>query len=223
MARARRRWGWNSWNRFGCDIDEATVRAMADAMSTSGMQEAGYQYVVVDDCWHGERDANGFIHENREKFPSGMKALADYIHSKGLKFGIYSDAGSKTCGGRPGSQGHEYQDALTYARWGVDYLKCDWCSTGVRNAEDAYALMADALKAAGPPIVLAIYEWGNNRPGEWRRRSAISGARPATFAMRAAGATVGRSASSTSTSLYGPMPAPAAGTTPACSKSAMAA
>ncbi len=93
--------------------------------------------------------------------------MADYVHAKGLKFGIYSDAGAKTCGGKPGSQGHEYQDALTYARWGVDYLKYDWCSTGVRNAEEAYALMSDAIKASGRPMVLAMCEWGNNRPWEW--------------------------------------------------------
>ncbi|KQN03646.1 glycoside hydrolase family 27 protein [Sphingomonas sp. Leaf25] len=162
--------GWNSWNKYGCTITEKIVRDMADAMAGNGMKAAGYTYIVIDDCWHGARDANGFITANAEKFPSGIKALADYIHSKGLKFGIYSDAGAKTCGGKPGSQGHEYQDALTYARWGVDYLKYDWCSTGVRNAEEAYALMADALKASGRPIVLAICEWGNNRPWEWAKK-----------------------------------------------------
>ena len=159
--------GWNSWNKFGCTITDATVRAMADAMVSNGMQQAGYRYIVIDDCWHGNRDADGFITANAEKFPNGIKAVADYVHAKGLKFGIYSDAGAKTCGGKPGSQGHEYQDALTYARWGVDYLKYDWCSTGVRNAEEAYALMADAIKAAGRPMVLAMCEWGNNRPWEW--------------------------------------------------------
>ncbi|WP_235530453.1 MULTISPECIES: alpha-galactosidase [unclassified Sphingomonas] len=162
--------GWNSWNKYGCNITEKIVRDMADAMAGNGMKAAGYSYIVIDDCWHGQRDANGFITANAEKFPSGIKALADYIHGKGLKFGIYSDAGAKTCGGKPGSQGHEYQDALTYARWGVDYLKYDWCSTGVRNAEEAYALMADALKASGRPIVLAICEWGNNRPWEWAKK-----------------------------------------------------
>ncbi len=162
--------GWNSWNKYGCNINERIVRDMADAMASNGMKAAGYRYVVIDDCWHGARDANGFITENAEKFPSGLKALADYIHSRGLMFGIYSDAGAKTCGGKPGSQGHEYQDALTYARWGVDYLKYDWCSTGVRNAEEAYALMSDALKASGRPILLAICEWGNNRPWEWGQK-----------------------------------------------------
>lgn len=162
--------GWNSWNKYGCNVTEQIVRDTADAMVAGGMRDAGYTYVVIDDCWHGQRDANGVIHEDRTKFPSGLKALGDYIHARGLKFGIYSDAGRKTCGGRPGSQGHEYQDALTYASWGVDYLKYDWCSTGVRNAEEAYALMADALRDTGRPIVLSICEWGNNRPWEWARK-----------------------------------------------------
>jgi alpha-galactosidase len=159
--------GWNSWNKFGCSISETTVRSVADALVSSGMKDAGYSYVVIDDCWHGARDKDGFITADAAKFPSGIKALADYIHAKGLKFGIYSDAGMKTCGGRPGSQGHEYQDALTYARWGVDYLKYDWCSTGSRNAEEAYALMSDALKASGRDIVLSICEWGQNKPWFW--------------------------------------------------------
>lgn len=159
--------GWNSWNKFACNVDEKIVRGVADAMVSSGMKAAGYQYVVVDDCWHGKRDPDGFIIADPERFPSGMKALADYVHSKGLKFGIYSDAGRMTCGRRPGSQGHEYQDALTYARWGVDYLKYDWCYTGTRNAEEAYALMADALRSTGRDIVLSICEWGNNQPWLW--------------------------------------------------------
>jgi alpha-galactosidase len=159
--------GWNSWNKFGCNVNEATVRGVADAMISSGMRDAGYLYVVVDDCWHGPRDAEGNISADPERFPSGMHALADYIHARGLKFGIYSDAGRTTCGGRPGSQGHEYQDARTYAAWGVDYLKYDWCATGTRNAEEAYALMADALRASGRDIVLSICEWGGNQPWLW--------------------------------------------------------
>ncbi|HEX8668362.1 MAG TPA: glycoside hydrolase family 27 protein [Allosphingosinicella sp.] len=162
--------GWNSWNKFACNIDEATVRRVADSMVSSGMKDAGYEYVVIDDCWHGSRDENGFITEDRAKFPSGIKALADYVHSRGLKFGIYSDAGRKTCGGRPGSQGHEYQDAITYARWGVDYLKYDWCSTGTRNAEEAYALMAEALRATGRDIVFSMCEWGTARPWLWAEK-----------------------------------------------------
>jgi alpha-galactosidase len=159
--------GWNSWNKFACNIDEQTVRRMADAMASNGMKDAGYAYVVIDDCWHGPRDAGGFITYDAKRFPSGIKALSDYVHAKGLKFGIYSDAGRLTCGGRPGSQGHEFQDAKTYADWGVDYLKYDWCSTGTRNAEEAYALMADALRETGRDIVFSMCEWGTAKPWLW--------------------------------------------------------
>lgn len=159
--------GWNSWNRFACHISEQTIRATADAMVSSGMRDAGYRYVVIDDCWQGPRDEAGFITADAQAFPAGMKALADYIHARGLKFGIYSDAGSKTCAGRPGSQGHEYQDAKTYASWGVDYLKYDWCSTGSRNAEEAYALMSDALRSTGRDIVFSLCEWGTAQPWLW--------------------------------------------------------
>jgi alpha-galactosidase len=161
--------GLNSWNKFASNNNERIVRDTADAMVASGMRDAGYQYVVIDDCWHGVRDANGFITADPQKFPSGIKGLADYVHSRGLKFGIYSDAGRLTCGGRPGSQGHEYQDALTYARWGVDYLKYDWCSTGDRNAKEAYALMADALRQSGRPIVFSMCEWGTAKPWLWAK------------------------------------------------------
>jgi alpha-galactosidase len=159
--------GWNSWNRFACDVNEQLIRQTADAMVSTGMKDAGYQYVVIDDCWHGARDSLGFIHPDPQRFPSGMRALADYIHSRGLKFGIYSCAGDKTCGGRPGSRGHEYQDALTYAAWGVDYLKYDWCNTEGLNAVGAYTTMRDALYAAGRPIVFSLCEWGDNKPWEW--------------------------------------------------------
>jgi len=159
--------GWNSWNHFGCDVDEQLIRDTADAMVASGMKEAGYEYVNIDDCWHGTRDENGIIQPDPERFPSGMKALADYVHAQGLKLGIYSAAGSKTCAGRPGSRGHEYQDALTYARWGIDYLKYDWCHTEGLNAEAAYETMRDAIHAAGRPVVLSICEWGTNSPWEW--------------------------------------------------------
>jgi len=136
-------------------------------MVESGMKDAGYLYVNIDDCWHGERDSLGFIHPDPERFPSGMKALADYIHSRGLKLGIYSDAGWKTCAGRPGSRGYEYQDAMQYAGWGIDYLKYDWCNTEGLNAEGAYLTMRDALYAAGRPVVFSICEWGNSDPWEW--------------------------------------------------------
>ena len=163
--------GWNSWNKFACNVNEQVVRGTADAIVASGMRDAGYQYVVIDDCWAGPRDANGFITADPKRFPSGIKALADYVHSRGLKFGIYSDAGRLTCGGRPGSQGHEYQDALTYARWGADYLKYDWCSTGDRNAQEAYAVMADALRQSGREIVFSMCEWGTAKPWLWAKNT----------------------------------------------------
>jgi alpha-galactosidase len=163
--------GWNSWNKFGCNVNEQTVRDTADAMAASGMRDAGYKYVVIDDCWQGPRDGNGFITADSQKFPSGIKALADYVHSRGLSFGIYSDAGRLTCGGRPASEGHEYQDALTYARWGVDYLKYDWCNTGYRNAQEAYAVMADALRASGRDIVFSMCEWGTAKPWLWAKNT----------------------------------------------------
>lgn len=159
--------GWNSWNKFACDVNEQLIRETADATVSSGMKAAGYKYIVIDDCWHGERDSLGFIQPHPERFPSGMKALADYIHARGLKFGIYSDAGWKTCGGRPGSRGYEYQDAMQYARWGVDYLKYDWCNTEGLNAEGAYLTMRNALYAAGRSVVFSLCEWGSNKPWEW--------------------------------------------------------
>jgi alpha-galactosidase len=159
--------GWNSWNKFACNVDEALIRKTADAMVSSGMRDAGYKYVVIDDCWHGARDAHGDIQPDPKRFPGGMKALGDYIHSKGLKFGIYSDAGLKTCGGRPGSWGHEYQDAQQYAAWGVDYLKYDWCMAGTQDARSAYYIMSSALQATGRHIVLSICEWGTSKPWLW--------------------------------------------------------
>jgi len=159
--------GWNSWNKFGCDVNEALIRKQADAMVASGMKAAGYQYIVIDDCWQKSRDENGNIVADPERFPAGIQALADELHAKGLKFGIYSDAGALTCGGRPGSAGHEFQDARQYARWGVDYLKYDWCYTGTRDAEAAYTIMAKALRESGRDIVLSICEWGNNHPERW--------------------------------------------------------
>ena len=159
--------GWNSWNHFGCNVSEATLKSAADMMVSSGMKAAGYQYVVVDDCWQGTRDADGFIRPDPQRFPNGMKAVADYVHGKGLKFGLYSDAGWKTCGGRPGSRGYEFQDALTYARWGVDYLKYDWCNTEALNAEGAYQTMRDALFAAKRPVVFSLCEWGGSKPWLW--------------------------------------------------------
>jgi len=169
--------GWNSWNKFGCDVSETLIMEMADEMISSGMKDAGYEYVVIDDCWQVGRDKNGEIIVDEKRFPSGMKYLADYIHSKGLKFGIYSCAGIYTCQGRPGGRGHEFQDARTYAKWGVDYLKYDWCyATGkdVKTAPSAkehainsYSTMRDALYAAGRPVVFSICDWGFQQPWEW--------------------------------------------------------
>lgn len=159
--------GWNSWNKLACNVSEGVIKQMADAMVTSGMKDAGYQYVVIDDCWQVSRDARGEIVADPQRFPSGIKALADYVHSLGLKFGIYSDAGSKTCEGRPGGLGHEYQDALQYAAWGVDYLKYDWCNATTQDAKASYANIRAALDAAGRPIVLSICEWGKAQPWLW--------------------------------------------------------
>jgi alpha-galactosidase len=159
--------GWNSWNKFACNVTEDAVRTVADAMMKNGMKDAGYQYIVIDDCWQISRDPDGNILADPKRFPSGIKALADYVHSLGMKFGIYSDAGRKTCGGRPGSRGYEFQDARTYAKWGVDYLKYDWCSTNGQTTRESYRLMRDALQLAGRPIVFSICEWGNSKPWTW--------------------------------------------------------
>ena len=159
--------GWNSWNTFRLDINEDLVKDMADVFVKKGLKDAGYEYIVIDDGWQIDRDDEGNIIVNPDKFPSGIKALADYIHAKGLKFGLYSDAGYKTCGGFPGSLGHEYQDARQYAEWGVDYLKYDWCHTGNQSAPDSYRLMRNALQAAGRPIVFSICEWGVSEPWTW--------------------------------------------------------
>jgi len=159
--------GWNTWNKFACNVSDELVRGMADAVVKSGMKDAGYQYVVIDDCWQVSRDPNANIVVDPQRFPHGMKAVADYVHSLGLKFGIYSDAGSKTCAGRPGGLGHEYQDALMYASWGVDYLKYDWCNTTTQDAKASYANIRHALDATGRPIVLSICEWGKAQPWLW--------------------------------------------------------
>ncbi|HUH29145.1 glycoside hydrolase family 27 protein [Gelidibacter sp.] len=162
--------GWNSWNSFQCDgVNETVIKEMADAMITSGFKDVGYEYIVIDDCWQIGRDENGYIIVDKDKFPSGIKSLVDYVHSKELKFGIYSDAGTKTCAGRPGSKGFERQDAETYANWDVDYLKYDWCHTEGQDAITSYTLMRDELFKAGRPIVFSICEWGENKPWEWAK------------------------------------------------------
>jgi len=159
--------GWNSWNKFHCDVSESLIMQAADALVSTGMKEAGYEYIVIDDCWQVSRDENGEIVVDKERFPHGMKYVADYVHSKGLKFGIYSSAGTVTCQRRPGGFGHEYQDARTYARYGVDYLKYDWCGSTTQDARSSYTNMMNALYAAGRPIVFSICEWGTSKPWEW--------------------------------------------------------
>ncbi len=160
--------GWNSWNTFAMKIDEKLIKETAEALITSGMRDAGYNYIVIDDGWEAmTRDAQGNLVPDPNKFPSGMKALGNYLHSKGLKFGIHNCAGTKTCSGFPGGRGHEFQDAMSYASWGVDYLKYDWCYHGTANAEETYRTMGNALYATGRPIVYSLCEWGSNKPWVW--------------------------------------------------------
>jgi alpha-galactosidase len=169
--------GWNSWNHFHAQVDDATIRATAEAIVSSGMRDAGYVYINIDDTWEGERDNQGVIHAN-SKFPD-MKALADFVHSKGLKLGIYSSPGPKTCAKYEGSYGHEEQDARTYAAWGIDYLKYDLCGLRVQMKEagspeaahkimvDSYAKMRDALRSTGRPIVYSLCQYGNDAVWDW--------------------------------------------------------
>ncbi len=169
--------GWNSWNHFAEKVNDATIRAQADAMVSTGMRDAGYLYINIDDTWEGDRDAQGVIHPN-SKFPD-MKALADYVHSKGLKIGIYSSPGAKTCAGFAGSYGHEEQDAATYAAWGIDYLKYDLCglreimksASSLEAANkimvDAYVKMRDALRKTNRPIVYSFCQYGDDAVWRW--------------------------------------------------------
>ncbi|XWS15706.1 hypothetical protein CRYUN_Cryun34aG0024900 [Craigia yunnanensis] len=161
--------GWNSWNHFYCDIDEKIVKSTADALISTGLARLGYKYVNLDDCWaEGERDEKGNLMSKATTFPSGIKALADYVHAKGLKLGIYGDAGNRTCSNRmPGSLGHEDQDARTYAKWGVDYLKYDNCYNDGSKNRKRYVVMSRALRKAGRPILYALCEWGQENPATW--------------------------------------------------------
>jgi alpha-galactosidase len=163
--------GWNSWNHFGCDVSAQLIKETADAIVASGMRDAGYAYVVIDDCWQVARERSGRIVADSVRFPGGIRPLADYVHSKGLKFGLYTDAGRQTCQGRPGTYGFEELDARTYAEWGVDYVKEDWCHAEGLDAPTQYAKFRDALAKAGRPIVFSICEWGSNRPWLWGPRS----------------------------------------------------
>ncbi|MBZ5565216.1 MAG: glycoside hydrolase family 27 protein [Acidobacteriia bacterium] len=161
--------GWNSWNHFACKVTENDVRAAADAIASNGMKDAGYVYVNIDDCWQGKRDEKGIIHPN-SKF-GDMKALADYVHGKGLKLGIYSSPGPKTCAGYEGTYRHEEQDAETYAAWGIDYLKYDWCSASqvykLSEEPAVYKKMHEALVKTGRPIVYSLCQYGMDRVWAW--------------------------------------------------------
>ena len=161
--------GWNSWNKFGCNINEKLIYDTIDALVDSGLVDAGYNYINLDDCWQSARDSNGKIVVDPKAFPNGIKPLADYAHKKGLLFGLYSDAGYKTCAGRPGSLGYEEIDARTYAEWGVDYLKYDNCFTDGTPPEVRYPVMRDALLKQNRPIFYSMCEWGVNDPATWAK------------------------------------------------------
>lgn len=157
--------GWNSWNRFGCDIDENLIKSTADALVSTGLRDAGYTYVNIDDCWMAStRDAQGRLQPHATRFPGGIKALADYVHARGLKLGIYESAGTATCQGLPGSLDHETVDAQSFASWGIDLLKYDNCNNQGRPDVDRYRAMGEALRATGRPIVYSICNWGNAEP-----------------------------------------------------------
>ncbi len=163
--------GWNSWNTFASNINEELIYQMADKMVEDGYLEAGYEYLVIDDCWSlKERGTNGRMIPDPDKFPNGMKAVADYVHSKGLKFGMYSCAGVRTCCGFPGSYDYEFLDARTFAEWGVDYLKYDFCNFPESgDCKARYATMSLALRSTGRDIVFAACNWGRQDPGTWMK------------------------------------------------------
>ncbi|MGH7584252.1 MAG: glycoside hydrolase family 27 protein [Gemmatimonadales bacterium] len=164
--------GWNSWNKFACTIDEQLIEQTADAMVKSGMRDAGYKYVNIDDCWMAKtRDAHGNLQSDPVHFPHGINGVADYVHSKGLKLGVYSSAGTKTCQGLPASLDHEAADAKKFAEWGVDYLKYDNCNNQKRPEFQRYSTMGKALEATGRPIVFSLCEWGDSIPWVWGRQA----------------------------------------------------
>ncbi|QWP76960.1 glycoside hydrolase family 27 protein [Lysobacter sp. K5869] len=176
--------GFNNWNSTHCraEFDEAMIRGVADKIVALGLKDAGYRYVNIDDCWaYWQRDKDGRLRANPERFPSGIKALADYIHGKGLKFGLYTSAGSFTCEpkqvnrGFPGGLGHEREDAALFASWGVDYLKYDNCNNEKLDAKQRYAAMGEALRATGRPIFYSVCEWGENQPWLWAGESPVGG------------------------------------------------
>ena len=174
--------GFNNWNSTHCrdEFDEAMIRGIADKFISLGLKDAGYRYVNIDDCWaNWQRDKDGHLQANPKRFPGGIKALADYIHQQGLKFGLYSSAGTSTCEplkenrGFPGGLGHEKQDAATFASWGVDYLKYDNCNNQKVDAKQRYTAMAEALRASGRPIFFSMCEWGENKPWLWAGKAPV--------------------------------------------------
>jgi alpha-galactosidase len=159
--------GWNSWNRFGPFVSDQLVRETADALVESGMRDAGYRYVVIDDAWEGSlRGDDGHLEPNLWRFPN-MRDLAAYIHDRGLRFGLYTCGGDRTCQGYPGSRGHEFIDARRFAGWDVDFMKVDWCHSKGLDTRAAYRLWSEAIRATGRRMVLSICEWGYDRPWEW--------------------------------------------------------
>jgi len=164
--------GWMSWNQFGAEVSDQLLVEMADAMIASGMKAAGYEYICIDDYWHGGRNRDGFLFPDAKRFPRGIKPIADYMHAKGLKLGIYSDAAEKTCGKQPGSLGYERKDAESFADWGIDYLKVDYCFApeDPETAIQRYSTMIQALRIARRPIVFSVCEWGPREPWLWAPR-----------------------------------------------------
>ena len=158
--------GWNTWEHFFCNVNDQLIRDSADAIVAKGLDKHGYKYVNIDDCWAGSRDKDGNIVPETKDFPN-MTALASYVHSKGLLFGLYSDAGTMTCGKRPGSLNHEISDANTYAKWGVDFLKYDNCNSDGTKPEVRYPVMRDALNQTGHRIFFSMCEWGVDNPATW--------------------------------------------------------
>lgn len=174
--------GFNNWNSTHCrdEFNEEMIRGIADKFVSLGLKDAGYQYVNIDDCWaNWQRDKDGHLQPNPKRFPSGIKALAAYIHSKGLRFGLYSSAGTSTCEplkenrGFPGGLGHEKDDAKSFASWDVDYLKYDNCNNQKIDAKKRYTAMADALRESGREIFFSMCEWGENKPWLWAGKAPV--------------------------------------------------
>jgi len=164
--------GWNSWNRFQTRIDERLIRETAEALVETGMRDAGYRYVVIDDGWEAaERDASGDLLSDPDRFGSGIAALSGSVHELDLRFGIYTDAGTRTCAGYVGSLGYEFRDARRFASWGVDYVKIDWCNTSGLGTRSVFWKWSQAFRAAGRPMILSLCEWGRTRPWQWGGRA----------------------------------------------------